>query len=114
MTGTQQFILGVASAAIAAVSGYLLHKRSKVADAVSAQSGAASEHRAGTQQVIEGLNLLLNQYRESSDDDRDVIKLLEGRIETFSAQLEACKAENARLRRKYGNGDTPQPPNKGT
>lgn len=96
---------------IAAVSGYLLHKRSKVSDAVSAQSGVASEHRAGTQQIIEGLNKLLDQAQETIVDDREVIKLLEGRVETFSALLDACKAENARLRRENG---TPQPSSKET
>lgn len=126
MTGTQQFILGVASAVIAAVSGYLLHRRSKVSDAVSAQSGAASDHRAGVQQVIEGLNALLTHAQKTIADDRvtikddqATIKLLEERIIADNTTHTACMAENARLRdenarlrKLYGvNGD---PPNKGT
>lgn len=136
MTGTQTFILGLASTIIAAASGYLLHRRSKVSDAATAQSGAASNHRAGTEQVIqglnqvnEGLNKLLDQAQDTIKEDRvvikedrEVIKLLEDRIKEFIATNDACKAENilllsenARLRKKYGdNGDTPQPPNKGT
>lgn len=115
MTGTQLFILGLLSSVISAALGYLLHRRSRKVDAVSEQSGAVSNQRAGTQQIIDGFNLLLERAQETIEDDREVIKLLEGRIVTFTANLEACQAENARLRKKYGdNGDTPQPPTKGT
>lgn len=119
MTGMQQFILGLASTVIAAVSGYLLHRRSKLADATSAQSGAASNHRAGTQQVIEGLNQLLDQAQETIKEsrvvikeDREAIALLEGTIATFVTERAACRtelavalADNARLRKQYGVAD---------
>lgn len=96
-----QLWLGLGLAIPATVIGILAHRRSQKVDAASAQSGAASNHRAGTQQVIEGLNSLLDQAQETIIDDREVIKLLEGRMATFSANLDACQAENRRLRQKY-------------
>lgn len=115
MTGTQQFILGIAATIISGVSGYLLHRRSKKSDATSAQSGAASDERAGTQQLIEGFNLLLKNHKEDLKSSREVVALLESEIEALTKDRDLWKAEALRLRKKYGeNGDTPQPPNKGT
>lgn len=94
--------MGIATTVSLGAMGLLKFMQSRKVDAVSLQSGAASNHRAGTQQVIDGLNTLLNQYRESSDDDRDVIKLMEGRLDKYALDLDACRAENVRLREKYG------------
>lgn len=106
--------MGIASTIALGVFGLMKFRQSQQVDARAAQSGAASNHRAGIDQLVKGLNDLLDQAQETIRDDRQVIALLEGRISTFYADLEACRAENARYRRKYGNGndDTPNPPNK--
>lgn len=97
--------MGIVAGAITAGLGIAKFRQSKKVDATSAQSGAASNHRAGTQQVIDGLNSLLDQAQETIKDDRDVITLLEGRIGKFALELDACRKENARLRRIYGVTD---------
>lgn len=99
-------IVAVVGAVVSLAIGILGHRRSVSVDATSAQSGVASNHRAGTQQIIEGLNGLVNQLQEENE-----------RLRTEAAgratRLEAMTIEVARLRKKYAdNGDTPQPPNK--
>lgn len=99
-------IVALVGAAVSLAAGILGHRRSKSVDATSAQSGVASNHRAGTQQIIEGLNGLVNQLQEENE-----------RLRTEAAgratRLEAMTIEVARLRKRYAdNGDTPQPPNK--
>lgn len=99
-------LLVAAMAAIpAAVLGVLAYRRSIKVDQVSAQSGMASDHRAGTAQVIEGLNQLIDQYQESVKESREIMAVLEVRIVTVTAERDALRLEVARLRRKYGNGD---------
>lgn len=96
-------LIGAAVSSIAAFFGY---RRSKVVDATSAQSGVASNHRAGTQQVIEGLNDLLDQFQEENGR-------LRAEADIRATRIEALTLEVARLRKRYGdNGDTPNPPNK--
>lgn len=79
-------------------------------DARTAQSGAASNHREGIDQIIKGYDLLLDQAQETIKDDQVVKKLLEERITRFVGDLEICRTENARYREKYG----PLPPVDGT
>lgn len=107
-------VVALIGGAISLTAAILGHRRSKKVDDVSAQAGNASNHRAGTQQVIEGLNLLLKQYQEDNDDFRDDIKSLWTRFDVVTAERDTCRSELARLKRKYGyNGnDTPNPPSK--
>lgn len=96
------------------VMGFLKFLQSQRVDAATKQSGIASNHRAGTEQIIKGYDLLLDQAQETIKDDQAVKKLLEERADRFLASWQACMKENARLRKKYSdyNGDTPQPSNK--
>lgn len=98
-----EIVIALVAAVPAFLIGFLAYRRSIKVDKVSAQSGVASDQRAGTQQLIEGLNTLLDQAQETIKEDREVKKLLEARIEKFIVDLDACKAENARLRRKFGD-----------
>lgn len=103
-------LVGGSVSLTAAVMGY---RRSKVVDATSAQSGAANNHRAGTAQILEGLNDLIDQLQENNETIRSDIKDLAARLQVVTAERDALRIEVARLRRKYGNGDdTPNPPTK--
>lgn len=106
-------IVAVVGAAVSLTIGFLGHQRSKKVDATSAQSGVASHHQAGTAQIIEGLNRLVDQLQEDNSDFRQDIEKLVVRLEVITVERDALRLEVVRLRRKYGeNGDTPQPPNK--
>lgn len=95
-------ILGLAGTVTGATIGYLGHRRSKTVDTASAQSGIASNHRAGTAQVIEGLNLLIEQYQEDNATFRDDLRTLANRLDIVTAERDALRLEVARLHRKYG------------
>lgn len=94
-----QLWLGLGLAVPATLIGYLAHRRSKKVDTASAQSGVASNHRAGTQQVIEGFTGLVDQLQQEND------KLRSDAAER-ATRLEALTLEVARLRKLYGaNGE---------
>lgn len=107
MDSASTIIVALVGAAVSLTIAVLGHRRSKTVDAVSAQSGVASNHRAGTQQLIEGLNDLVDQLQEEN-----------GRLRVEAAnradRLEAMTLEIARLRKRYADpdNDTPNPPNK--
>lgn len=108
-----EILIALAGGVASIVVGVLTYRRSKVVDATSAQSGIASNHRAGTAQIIEGLNALIDQLQEDNDNFRGDIKDLLERCEVVRIERDALKLEIARLRRKYGNdNDTPLPPTK--
>lgn len=106
---TLQEWMGIASTV--GFGGMTLWKflESRKVDARSAQSGVASDNRAGIDQLVEGLNKLVDQLQEEND------KLRAG-VDSRDSLLNTYRLEIARLRRKHGNGngngDTPQPPNK--
>lgn len=98
--------MGIVTAVAGGAFAWLKFRQAQKVDAVSAQSGVASNHRAGTEQVIEGLNKLIDQLQEENEKLRTEA---DGR----ATRLEAMTIEVARLRRRYGNGDdTPLPPSK--
>lgn len=91
--------VALVGAAVSLAIAYLGHRRSRKVDATSAQSGVVSDHRAGTQQVIEGLNGLVNQLQE--ENERLII-----RLDLTSAERDSLRLEVARLRKKYAaNGE---------
>lgn len=101
MTWEQAFTgISVLSAAAAAYWGY---RRGKRSDQVSEQSGIATETRAGTQQIIDGLNALVDQYQESAATHRDTVHYLEGRLAQVLEENENLKLELVALRKKYGD-----------
>lgn len=87
------------------VLGYLGYWRSRKVDDRSAQLGVTSETRAGTDQVIAGLRILVEQWQESDQDKKETIRYLDVQLRACMASKEDEKRENARLRKKYGNGD---------
>lgn len=93
-------LLGALAVAVPSlIIGLMTYLRSRTVDAVSAQSGAASNNRAGTAQIIEGLNNLIDQIQEEN-------KRLRTEAEGRATRLELLTLEVARLRKKYAdNGE---------
>lgn len=104
-TGTG-LVIGLVGAAVSLTIGILGHRRSKQVDATSEQSGAASNHRAGTAQVLDGLNALIDQLQEDNTTFRADIKELVARLDAITVERDALRLEVARLKKLYGaNGD---------
>lgn len=86
--------------------GYLAYRRARKVDAVAAQSGVMTESRAGTAQIIEGLNLLIDQLQDDNKTFRDDIKYLTLRLDAIAKERDQLRRELNRLQRKYGeNGN---------
>lgn len=103
-----EIVIALITAVPAFLIGVFAYRRSLKVDQVSAQSGAASNQMAGTAQVIEGLNRLIDQLQEDNDSFRADIKDLAARLVVITAERDALKLEVARLRKKYAaNGDDP-------
>jgi len=82
------------------------YRRSIRVDAVSEKSGVATETRAGTAQIIDGLNLLVDQLQEGTASHRETIRFLTERIDKVLAENAELRLDNARLRKRYGvNGE---------
>lgn len=84
--------------------GVMAYLRSKKVDATSAQSGAANDTRAGTAQIIEGLNKLIDQLQEGASTFREDIQWLTARLDAVMKENETLKTEIVRYKHKYGNG----------
>lgn len=84
-------IVGLPSITIAV----LAYRRSRKVDAVSEKLGITANGRAGTAQIIEGLNSLIDQLQEENGRLR---------IEATNraTRLESMTLEIARLRKRYG------------
>lgn len=95
-------IVALVGATVSLVIGVLGHRRSKRVDATSAQSGLASTHQAGTAQILEGLNDLIDQLQEDTVTFRSDIRELVVRLDAVTAERDALRLEVARLRQKYG------------
>lgn len=80
--------------------GYLGWHRSRQVDATSAQSGVASETRAGTAQVIDALNALLDQVQEDNREFRAEGREFKEAIRACAAHLEVVTAERDEARRE--------------
>lgn len=94
--------MGIASTIGLGVIGFLKFLAAQRVDAVSAQSGIASTHQAGVEQLIKGSNELIDQLQEEN-------KRLLAFASERSTRLDSMTMEVARLRRKYGNGDSDVP-----
>lgn len=100
---------GVAAAAgvPALALGVLAYRRSRHVDAVAQQAGMVDSTRAGTAQIIEALNGLVDNLQEDNRSFRDDIRHCGTRLEALTNERDELRRELARLRRKYGeNGET--------
>lgn len=100
--------VAVAAPVLGFAAAYLGYRRSRSVDRVTEQSGLTTESRAGTAQIIEGLNQFVDQLQEGHQSFREDIRYLTARLDACGAEREELRRELARLRRKYGdNGTTP-------
>lgn len=83
--------------------GFLAYRRSLKVDKVANQVGLSSETRAGTQQIILGLNDLVDNLQEDNKALREEAKYLLGRITTLIAECEEVKRQLNAFQRKYGD-----------
>lgn len=84
------------------ILAYLAYRRSVRVDAISAQSGIVDATRAGTAQIIEGLNNLIDNLQEDNKAFREDLKYCSARLDGLIAERDGLKRELFRLRRKYG------------
>lgn len=104
MTSEQAGQIG--SLVIALAVAWWGYKRGSKSDAVAGQLGMASETRAGTQQIMDGLNALIDQLQEGAATHKDTVAYLQARLDHVIDENIALKVENLALRRQYGiNGD---------
>lgn len=94
----EQVLGGLALAIPATAIGYMTLRASMKKDAVSEQSGVVSNHRAGIDQVVKGLNDLIDQLQEE-------VATLRAEAVARAARAEAMAAEIARLRKLDGATD---------
>jgi hypothetical protein len=106
-TPVEQAMIGVVIGFPSAALGYLAYKRSRKVDAISAQSGAVSENRAGMTQIIESLNQLIDNLQDDNKSFRDDIRFLTGRLDVTLRERDDLRREVDRLYRRYGNGTPP-------
>lgn len=98
--------MGIASTIGLAVFALMKFRQAQKVDAAAVRAGLLSNHREGTGQMIGGYSGLVDQLQEQ-------IIRCEARLDASNADRDALRLENARLRRKLGNGnDTPNPPNR--
>jgi len=92
------------SALIGAIGGILLgvlgYRRSRHVDAVSEKSGVATETRAGTAQVIDGLMALLDQVQEDNRDNRIQFREVRDAVRSCAVRLAEVTAERDLARRE--------------
>lgn len=89
----------------ATILGILAYRQSRKVDAVAEQSGVATETRAGTAQIIEGLNNLVDNLQEDNKVFRDELKYLTQTLGAVVLERDELRKEVARLRRKYGENN---------
>lgn len=93
-------VLGLITTAVVAFGVY---RRGRKADAVTEQSGLAGNNRAGTAQIIDGLNQLVDQLQDDYKEARFDIKALVIRLDGITKERDDLRLELARLRHRYGD-----------
>lgn len=84
----------------ATVLGFLAYRRSRKVDAVAEQSGIANETRAGTAQIIEGLNSLVDALQEDNKTFRDEGRAFRDEVRNLTLRVNEVVAERDELRRE--------------
>lgn len=108
---SEQVIYGLLIGLPSFLLGYLAYRRARKVDAVAAQSGMITETRAGTTQIIEGLNQLIDNLQDDNRSFREDIKYLTLRLDVIVKERDQLRRRLVQLQRKYGengNGDIPE------
>lgn len=101
MMGTNEFFYALIAAALSAPMAILAYRRSIKVDKVAEKAGIATETRAGTAQIIEGLSMLIDNLQEDNKAFRDEVKYLTERIKVIISECDRVKTELQNLQRKY-------------
>ena len=109
LTAGQQVVVGLSLAAPSAAIGYLAYKRSRKVDALSAQTGAASENRAGMSEIREGQNDLIANLQADNKSLREIINSQGVRIDACFTLCDGLKKEVARLHKLHGDEPNGEP-----
>lgn len=80
--------------------GFLGYRRSRQVDAVSAQSGAAAESRAGIAQAFDALNALVDQVQEDNKEFRVDAREFKAAIAQCAIKLDEMMVERDEARRE--------------
>lgn len=126
MMQTEQVLTALVIGLPSFLLGFLAYRRARKVDAVAAQSGVITETRAGTAQIIEGLNLLIDQLQDDNKTHRDDMRAVRDDIRDLTLRLGVVSRERdelwqernelrrelTRLRRKYGEHSNGVPPSK--
>lgn len=94
--------LAIVTALGLATGGMVKLLAARKSDARVAQSGIASNHRADNQMLIDGFDKLLQQYRDTLDDNQEIIVLLRTQMDAEAIKLAACNKQNARYLKQFG------------
>jgi len=89
--------------------GYMALQRSRKVDAISAQSGVATDARAGTAQIIEGLNRLIDNLQEDNASFREDIRYLTVRLDAVTKERDDLRIRLNRLARRYDDNGLERP-----
>lgn len=89
-------VIGIVVAIPSSILGYLGYKRSVKSDKVAADSTIASTHAAAINQVIDGLNKLIDGLQEDN-------KELRSSILSLSIKLKEAIEENSKLVKQVEN-----------
>lgn len=102
MSSAQQAIYGIVTLLISLVIPYLLYRRSKKVDAVAEQAGVSASSQAGTAQIIEGLNKMLDNQQEETNlwrtDFKDLRTYTTERLDLMNQRLDAKDLEIGNLK----------------
>lgn len=88
-------IVTLISVILTFVLGYFGYKRSKAADKVAEKAGAV-------EQIITGLNSLIDQLQEDNKVLRDNLKELRDTLQKVTDERDAFKKEAQALKRQFG------------
>jgi hypothetical protein len=98
----QALLIGLPSTILA----YVTYKRARRVDSVAEQSGVAAESRAGTQQIIEGLNIIIDNLQEDNRQWREDAKYQADRSDARDKECNRVRFRLNAMIRKFGeNGD---------
>lgn len=100
--GVREIVIAVIAALSSTILGVLTYRRSVKVDAVAAQVSTTNESRAGTAQIIEGLNGLIDNLQEDNAVIRIEVRYLTDRLAQFVEERDKLKSELHAIRRKYG------------
>lgn len=98
----QQALIGIVTLVISLIIPFLLYLRSRKVDKVAEQAGVSASSQAGTAQIIEGLNAMLENQQEETNlwraDFKDLRTYTTQRLDLMVQRLDAKDQEIGNLK----------------